>query len=79
MDEVRPKLDSVHKSLRKQACLVEDANAVDIEGRAGRRRCELHWWNWISEVREVMGREVISTRVCIPETLQQQLQQQHEL
>ncbi|KAL0661649.1 hypothetical protein Bca4012_098486 [Brassica carinata] len=34
MDEVREKLDSVHKLLRKQVCLVEDAEAVDIEGRA---------------------------------------------
>ena len=29
MDEVRAKLVSVHKLLRKQACLVEDADAVD--------------------------------------------------
>ncbi|KAF2565105.1 hypothetical protein F2Q70_00017482 [Brassica cretica] len=34
MDEVRAKLDSVHKLLRKQVCLVEDAEAVDTEGRA---------------------------------------------
>ena len=34
MDEVRAKLDSVHKLLRKQACLVEDGEAVDIEGKA---------------------------------------------
>ena len=33
-DEVKPKLDSVHKFLRKQVCLVEDAKAVDTEGRA---------------------------------------------
>ena len=29
MDEVKAKLDSVHKLLRKQACLVDDAYAVD--------------------------------------------------
>ncbi|KAF2571312.1 hypothetical protein F2Q70_00004285 [Brassica cretica] len=34
MDEVRAKLDSVHKLLMKLACLVEDAEAVDTEGRA---------------------------------------------
>ena len=34
MDEVKRKLDSVHKLLRKQICLVEDAEAVDTEGRA---------------------------------------------
>ena len=34
MDEVKAKLDSVHKLLRKQVCLVEDAEAVDTEGRA---------------------------------------------
>ena len=34
MDEVNAKLDSVHKLLRKQVCLVEDAEAVDTEGRA---------------------------------------------
>ena len=34
MDEFRAKLDSVHKILRKQTCLVEDAKAVDTEGRA---------------------------------------------
>ena len=34
MDDVRAKLDSVHKLLRKQACLVEDAEAVDTEGKA---------------------------------------------
>ena len=34
MDEVKVKLDSVHKLLRKQVCLVEDAEAVDTEGRA---------------------------------------------
>ena len=34
MDEVRAKLDSVHKLLRKQACLVKDAEAVDTEGKA---------------------------------------------
>ena len=34
MDEVKATLDSVHKHLRKQACLVEDAEAVDREGRA---------------------------------------------
>ncbi|KAF2551889.1 hypothetical protein F2Q68_00034424 [Brassica cretica] len=28
------KLDNVHKLLRKQVCLVEDAEAVDTEGRA---------------------------------------------
>ena len=32
MDEVKAKLESVHKLLRKQVCLVEDAEAVDIEG-----------------------------------------------
>ena len=34
MDEVKAKLDSVHKLLRKQVCLVEDAETVDTEGRA---------------------------------------------
>ena len=34
MDEVKAKLDSVHKLLRKQACLVEHAEAVDTEGRS---------------------------------------------
>ena len=34
MDEVRVKLNSVHKLLRKQACLVEDAEAVDTEDKA---------------------------------------------
>ena len=34
MDEVRAKLDSVHKLLRKQACLVDDAEAVDTDGRS---------------------------------------------
>ena len=34
MDEVRAQLDSVHKLRRKQSCLVEDAKAVDIEGKA---------------------------------------------
>ena len=34
MDEVKAKLDSVHKLLRKQVCLVEDAGAVDTEDRA---------------------------------------------
>ena len=33
MDEVRVKLDNVHKLLRKQACLVEDADVVDTEDR----------------------------------------------
>ena len=33
MDEVKAKLDSIHKLLRKQVCLVEDAYAVDTEGR----------------------------------------------
>ena len=33
MDEVKAKLDSVHKLLRKHGCLVEDAEAVDTEGR----------------------------------------------
>ena len=33
MDEMKAKLDSVHKLLRKQACLVEDADAVDTERR----------------------------------------------
>ena len=32
--EQRAKLDSVHKLLRKQTCLVEDAEAVDIEGKS---------------------------------------------
>ena len=31
MDEVKAKLDSVHKLLRKQAFLVEDADVVDTE------------------------------------------------
>ncbi|KAF3567619.1 hypothetical protein DY000_02015816 [Brassica cretica] len=34
MDEVKAKLDSVHKLLRKQVFLVEDAEAIDTEGRA---------------------------------------------
>ena len=34
MDEVKAKLDSVHKLLTKHVCLVEDAEAVDTEGRA---------------------------------------------
>ncbi|XP_033146805.1 uncharacterized protein LOC108871974 [Brassica rapa] len=34
MDEVKVKLDSVHKLLRKQVCLVEDTEAVNTEGRA---------------------------------------------
>ena len=29
MDEVKAKLNNVHKLLRKHACLVEDADAVD--------------------------------------------------
>ena len=33
MDEVKAKLDSVHKLLKKQVCLVEDADAVDTERR----------------------------------------------
>ena len=33
MDEVKAQLDSVHKLLRKQVCLVEAAEAVDTEGR----------------------------------------------
>ena len=32
MDEVRANLDGVHKLPRKQAFLVEDAEAVDTEG-----------------------------------------------
>ena len=31
MDEVREKLDSVYKLLKKQVCLVEEAEAVDID------------------------------------------------
>ena len=34
MDEVKAKLDNVHKLLRKHVCLVEDAEAVDTKGRA---------------------------------------------
>ena len=34
IDEVKAKLYSVHKLLKKQACLVEDADAVDTEDRA---------------------------------------------
>ena len=34
IDEARAKLDSVHNLLRKQACLVEDAEAVDTKGKA---------------------------------------------
>ena len=34
MDEVKAKLDSVHKLLRKHVCLVEDAEAVDTADRA---------------------------------------------
>ena len=33
MDEVKAKLNSVHKLLRKHACLFEDAEAIDTEGR----------------------------------------------
>ena len=33
MDEVKAKLDSVHKLLRRQVCLVEDAEAVDTNNR----------------------------------------------
>ena len=33
-DPWKAKLDSVHKLLRKQACLVEDADAVDTKGKA---------------------------------------------
>ena len=33
MVKVKAKLDSVHKLLRRQVCLVEDAEAVDTEGR----------------------------------------------
>ena len=32
MDEVKAKLNCVHKLLRKQACLVEDAYVVDTKG-----------------------------------------------
>ena len=35
MDEVKAKLDSVHKLLRKQACLVHDSYVVDTEDRLG--------------------------------------------
>ena len=35
MDEVKAKLDYVHKLLRKHACLIEDADAVDTEDRVG--------------------------------------------
>ena len=35
MDEVKAKLESVHKLLRKHAFLVEDADAVDSEDRVG--------------------------------------------
>ncbi|KAF2590177.1 hypothetical protein F2Q70_00038646 [Brassica cretica] len=35
MDEVKAKLDSVHKLLRKHSCLVEDADVVDAEDRVG--------------------------------------------
>ena len=34
MDEVKAKLDSFHKLLRKQVYLVEDAEAIETEGRA---------------------------------------------
>ena len=34
MDEMKAKLDSVHKLLMKQVCLVEDTEAIDIEGGA---------------------------------------------
>ena len=34
MDEVKVKLGSVHKLHRRLVCLVEDAEAVDTEGRA---------------------------------------------
>jgi len=34
MDEVKAKLDSVHKLIGMQVCLVEDAEAVETEGRA---------------------------------------------
>ena len=33
MDEVKEKLDIVHKLLRKHVCLVEDADAVDLEDK----------------------------------------------
>ncbi|KAF3612247.1 hypothetical protein DY000_02047979 [Brassica cretica] len=33
MDEVKAKLDNVHKLLRRQVSLVEDAEAIDTEGR----------------------------------------------
>ena len=33
MDEVKAKLDNAHKLLRRQVSLVEDAEAVDTEGR----------------------------------------------
>ena len=35
MDLVKAKLNSVHKRLRKHACLAEDADAVDTEDRIG--------------------------------------------
>jgi len=51
MDEVKAKLDSVHKLLRKHACLVEDADAVDTEDKSrSRGGCELHQWSSILEV-----------------------------
>ena len=34
MDEVKAKLDSVHKLLTRQVCLVEDVEVVDTEGIA---------------------------------------------
>ncbi|WZZ45372.1 uncharacterized protein LOC125583582 [Brassica napus] len=46
MDEVKAKLDSVHKLLRKQVCLVEEAEAVGTEGRA-----EKAYVNFISGTR----------------------------
>ena len=35
MDVVKAKLESVHKLLRKQACLVEDVDVVDTDDRVG--------------------------------------------
>ena len=85
MDEVRAKLDNVHKLLRKQTCLVKDAEAVDTEGKAevaedvniiggtGFQRSGKQNGNFYGH------RSNFNQSFAAAETLQQQLQQQHEL
>ena len=46
MDEVKAKLDSVHKLLRKHALLSRGCICCRHRGY-GRGGCELHQWNWI--------------------------------